>query len=381
MNPRIAERVRRRGLVGALAVLTIAPGGCAGAGEGGDPRPVQLFVVDREGGDSRRLTHDDRFHSAPVWSPDGRWIAALAGAPARSGLRGLPGLEVMRSDGAGRRVVRSQGVESLPAWSPDGRRLAFVERQSLVIASAATRPHGRDRVVGRTVGMGTASGPTWSRDGRWVAFASRHARACLPRYGCADAAASPFQTDISVADARTSRVRRLTRTATAMDGEPQWSPGGRRILFTRLEVPVAGVENPTNPGLWVVSLGGRTRRVLERMGSGSRTAWSPDGRHVAVVGDVRAGPTGAPSAREGLHVVDARTGAARTLVTDAFLHGGVAWSADGDLLAFVTADGIEVIDSHGEGRRTLVERGRGDGIMGQLAWSPDGSRLGFTVEG
>ena len=105
--------------------------------------------------------------TAPVWSPDGAWIAFRRGPPA-----GGPELWIVHPDGSGaRRLAGGLHDHALPVWSPDSRELAFagsaggsVEVQVVDISSGAVR----------TVAPGPAfdAEPAWSRDGSTIAFTS-----------------------------------------------------------------------------------------------------------------------------------------------------------------------------------------------------------------
>jgi Tol biopolymer transport system component len=79
-----------------------------------------IFVVDREGGSSVRLSSQDNVDVAPVWSPDGSRLAF------RSIRDGNLELYVMNADGSGvQRLTNDPAEDTAPAWSPDGTRLAF----------------------------------------------------------------------------------------------------------------------------------------------------------------------------------------------------------------------------------------------------------------
>jgi len=61
---------------------------------------------------------------APVWSPDGAWIA-FATRHASEGV----GIELVRADGSQRRrIAHAYSINTSPRWSPDGTRLLYSSR-------------------------------------------------------------------------------------------------------------------------------------------------------------------------------------------------------------------------------------------------------------
>jgi TolB protein len=87
------------------------------------PRTVgqQIVSIDLEAQDRRDLTpHTDGIDDWTAFSPDGRRIAF------GSSRDGDFEIYVMQADGADpRRLTASLGLDMRPAWSPDGRQLAF----------------------------------------------------------------------------------------------------------------------------------------------------------------------------------------------------------------------------------------------------------------
>jgi dipeptidyl aminopeptidase/acylaminoacyl peptidase len=156
-----------------------------------DGRWKQVFVVSAEGGEPKPITYGDCDHTAPAWSPDGKWIAYAANPDRDADLTNVTDIWVTPSDGGGasRRLTRGIGPASLPAWAPDGTRIAYVGHDnacrgatnSAVWAVAldggepACLTRGLDRSVGHHIisdmrAHTSAGGLTWSPDGGRIYF-------------------------------------------------------------------------------------------------------------------------------------------------------------------------------------------------------------------
>jgi dipeptidyl aminopeptidase/acylaminoacyl peptidase len=101
--------------------------GAGAAGEpdrvsGLEPQGINLFSMNADGPDLRRVTQDSILEEDPTWSPDGRRIAFAATLP-RDVRRDL---YVVNLDGSGLTKLLPNGADNRqPEWSPDGRRIAF----------------------------------------------------------------------------------------------------------------------------------------------------------------------------------------------------------------------------------------------------------------
>jgi Tol biopolymer transport system component len=82
---------------------------------------ARLYVIGSDGTNPRQLAGTLDIRGAPSWSPDGKWIAVVAG----EGGEGQPLFRVPVDGGQPERLVR--GVAYSPAWSPDGRFIVYAE--------------------------------------------------------------------------------------------------------------------------------------------------------------------------------------------------------------------------------------------------------------
>jgi TolB protein len=102
---------------------TIAPDGSRVLFSMADAAGQQIYSVNIQGQDRKILTKSSLNHW-PAYSPDGKQIAF------GSSRDGDFDLYVMDADGGNvRRLTKSPGIDMRPAWSPDGKRLAFTSNR------------------------------------------------------------------------------------------------------------------------------------------------------------------------------------------------------------------------------------------------------------
>jgi TolB protein len=220
-------------------------------------RSKEIYLVDYDGFNPRRLTVNGSLNILPTWRPDGRALAYVSyrqGSPLLYLARIFEGQSVANLTGE-----RGDGQAFAPAFSPDGTRLAFASSRAgnmdvYVAGADGTSP----RRVTTTQASDTA--PCWSPTGQEIAFTS--SRTGTPQ--------------IWAMDSEGLNVRRLTTIGSYNDG-CAWNPSRQysEIAFTaRLEA--GGFD------IAVIDLATRqVRQITQGRGSCEYPAWAPNGRHLA----------------------------------------------------------------------------------------------------
>ena len=186
-------------------------------------RMDDIFAVDRDGMNMKRLTSEAGYDGDPAWSPDGARIAwrHIDEATGRSSIW------VMNADGSAKVNLTGDMVatHSLgnPAWSPDGTRIAFdgiqVGTAHTGIWSMAADGSDKRRHTGSTSGFD--NGPTWSPDGRRIAFTR----------------AFDNERDIAIVTLATEAIERIRLPFAQWS--PAWSPSGEHLAFWQ-DIGVSG---------------------------------------------------------------------------------------------------------------------------------------------
>jgi Tol biopolymer transport system component len=117
----------------------------------------EIYVVRRDGTDTRRLTFTSYHETAPAWSPDGLRIVFN-----RFFNTGIYFLDL--ADGRITQLPDFYFVLN-PAWSPDGSQIAGSRSSFGIIVVDVAWPHAYTWI-------GTGIEPTWSPDGTQIAFLS-----------------------------------------------------------------------------------------------------------------------------------------------------------------------------------------------------------------
>jgi TolB protein len=125
----------------------------------------EIYVMNRDGSNLRRMTNNPAIDVTPTWSPTGNQLAWV------SDRTGTPHIYIMNADGTGQRLLLSEYVDR-PTWSSG---------QFNEIAYAARTGPGYDiklysfakgDSIKLTDGIGSNESPAFSPNGRHIAFTS-----------------------------------------------------------------------------------------------------------------------------------------------------------------------------------------------------------------
>jgi TolB protein len=215
------------------------------------PSATDLYTVNFDGSDLRRITDYHSLTLAPRWSPDGRYLAFT------SYKDGNPDIYLREmAGGKTQKIVSYRGLNLPGAWSRDSQRLLVTlsrdgnqEIYEMNLESRLLQRLTRD--------YGIDVSPVRSPDEKRIAFVSNRS-------------GSP---QIYVMDADGGNVRRLTQDGN-YNTSPSWSPKGKKIAYEgsvngRFQIFVIGEE------------GGSPQQLTFEGGDHESPAWSPDGRYLA----------------------------------------------------------------------------------------------------
>ena len=275
-----------------------------------DKDDSDLWLSNWAGTEHLRLTTSPERESSPRFSPDGKWIAFLSARSRGEGDKTKGGQIWLlnRQGGEARRLTdRKGGVDDFD-WSPDSTRLVFVgddpdpeedkgaddktPRKPIVIDRLAfKRDSGgylsdrRSHLYLLTIATGTietlTSGnwddelPAWSPDGTRIAFVS----------GRGSDADRTNDTNVFVVEARAGAEPKALTTWPGPDREarPAWSPDGSQIAYLQGREPKFYAYNRST--LAVVPAAGGTPRLLTDAAviDVESPAWAPDGQAIYVI--------------------------------------------------------------------------------------------------
>jgi len=206
-----------------------------------------IYLMNADGSDQRRLTDDPAYDAWPVWSPDGSQLAFT------SSRNGNPDIYVMDADGGDlRQLTEDQESDFWPDWSPDGAQIAFVSRRDgnseLYVCDADGTNLQR-----LTTSPGHEDFPAWSPDGTRIVFSRIEGN-----------------NGTFVINADGSNEQRLLEFPVL---EPAWSPDGTRIAF--------GSDHEGFRAIYVTDADGSNIQKLSDSRAGENCPdWSPDGTQI-----------------------------------------------------------------------------------------------------
>jgi Tol biopolymer transport system component len=210
----------------------------------GTENRADIYTINADGTNLRRITSSPAIDSSPVWSPDGSRLAFVTDRDHQ------PDIYVMNADGSSQiRVGDASPGDSSPTWSPDGKRIAFQAdanpgTHAVYIVNA---DGSSQRRLTEDKGEGL---PAWSPDGRRIAFTS--AKTGTP----------------SIYVINTDGTGQTLLTSGPEDRDPEWSPDGQWIAFES--------RRDGNWQIYVVSSDGSTQmRLTHNSTNDHHPVWAP----------------------------------------------------------------------------------------------------------
>jgi tricorn protease len=385
-----------------------------------------IWTVETIGGVARPVTMHEAHDIAPVFSPDGRWLAFSSNRHGSYDVFVVP-----VQGGRPRRLTFDSAADLVNGWSPDGKEILFASTRSITYPPSFELyavPVEGGRV--RRISVAEGKEGVYSPAGDQIAYVRGPGTWYRKGYR------GSSNDDIWICNVDGTHNRQLT-TFEGQDGSPMWSADGRFIYYVsdccstpdnptaanivRQDASGKGPPQPITfhkedwvrrarisgngewivyecgPDLWVVSVkDGNSRKLAievhaddksntERIATftqgASEFALSPDERHVAFVvhGEVFLMPI---------------TGGKATRLTDnpAFDHS-IAWSPDSRQIVFASdrsgREELYLLESDDPDHRELVRAHKfkvkqlTDTPEAELAasFSPDGRRVAFLRAG
>ena len=269
---------------------------------------TDIYVMDSDGKHRQRVTTHDAEDIQPTWSPDGRKIAFVSN-------RNQGFIQIWVIDADGRNPIRlTDGVwDEHPDWSPDGQKIAYqasrkkalnIEKWNYEIYVMGADGSNKRPLTDHPAYDGQ---PCWSPDGKKIAFSSNREENLMEVY-------------VMNADGR--NLKRITHNFQDMEDKsmPTWAPNGRRIAYV------------WNWQIWVIDSNGDNRRMLTEKGGGRYPTWSPDSDTIAFESWDREAP------EHGIYTVGVSSGAVNLISEfhrqgdyqpDWFIPGQLSVSPDG----------------------------------------------------
>jgi dipeptidyl aminopeptidase/acylaminoacyl peptidase len=228
-----------------------------------DEQKSRIFVVSRDGAETRAMTGETYSASDPRWTPDGKYLSFIA---ARDDLDESAAAQVytlnLKGGEAEAYTDVPQGVEG-HEWSPDGKRLLLLIRDESEIDKRLR--------LAREQGESAKAAPfvidrrQFKEDG--VGYLDR------------------TRAHLYIQEERLGEAKQIT-FGDYEDAAPQWRPDGAEIVFVsnRTKEP----DSNDNTDLFVVSASPKAndpkpRRLTTNEGADAAPSWSVDGKRIAYV--------------------------------------------------------------------------------------------------
>jgi Tol biopolymer transport system component len=188
---------------------------------------TQIWIMNSDGSYPHQLTDINGGACQPDWSPDGKRLVFISPCARNQETYIGSSLFLIDADGSNQMALSTvPGGDFDPAWSPDGKKIAFTSLRS----SGRPRIYVMDLDAPENTALQRLSDqysrdlqPAWSPDGSKIAFVTTRKGA----------------SQIWIMDADGQNQEIFSRSGSAINSHPVWSPDSKVILFTQIDRPGA----------------------------------------------------------------------------------------------------------------------------------------------
>jgi len=323
-------------------------------------KPEQIYVVPMDGGTPRQLTQEGSQNERPRWSPDSRQIYFV------SNRGGSQQIWVMDADGTHPRQITRLSTEASGVMvTPDGKRLVFLSSVYPVCAEDdVCNKRKLDQEEKNKVKARVYTSLLFRHWDQWEGERRQH---------------------LLIVNVDGTEVKDLTQ---GLRDVPPFSLGGlddyavspdsTELAFVMNADPQPALS--TNSDIYTVSLdGGEPRKITTGLGADNSPQYSPDGKFLAFRSQSRAGYE---SDRWRLVVLDRATGRSSSVTEglDRWV-GSFTWSPDSTRIFFTVEDrgrtGLQMVPATGGGSRNIIS---GSSSLDDVQFTSDGRTMIYTEE-
>lgn len=214
-------------------------------------RDTDLWMISWDGAEQVQLTHNaSESESQARWSPDGKYISFVS---SRGGLSQSQLWLMDRRGGEARKLTSLKNELQDYEWSPDGMKILLVIKELKDTTSSKKTPDpivtdrykfkqdvqgylirgepihlylydlATQKIDTLTKGVYNETSPQWSPDGKSIVFVSNRT----------EDPDRNINSDLWVMEAKPGATMRQLTTWGGSDREPKWSPDGRSIAYLR----------------------------------------------------------------------------------------------------------------------------------------------------
>ena len=329
----------------------------------------ELWIVNPSGDSPVRLTIADGNLRGPIWSPDGKYIAALSRTE-------LGGKEItiyeLSPDATSAHEVKvitlpGYGMGILAGWTPSDEIGVFILSESKSAIYTVSSAGGRSTQV---TPYGAVAYSRWSPDGENITM----------EWGNENLDPPVQIAHVPASGGNISKVPwpEIPLMSAWPRGGYNLSPDGQKIVISAVEEPY-GTENLLD--LWVIPLvnGLPPVRLTNNESYEMYPCWSPDGKWMAFVDWNKSSDV---NSFDAIYIISSDGGEPLqvTSANDTIGKGSIAFTPDGKRIAFFSGNAIRTIPVEG-GKSEILLSGVNFDHKSRLAWSSDGSRIAYNHNG